>query len=398
MMNPFYFFKKYSSPFDTPTLFITNRSKDENRSCLEDVHFHDNNNYIWPSDDSYLSWCYGSNDTNTILKIPNFIHKFKHLIIFDFDDTLFFTSFLYHEFNFNKTKLNNPYNFNKEVITIINNIGELLCNLFKKLIKYYGSNSIKIITSAQSDWPVMCMTNYGKIISNGYRNFLKLLNEYNIEIISARNLYSQKPKTNHITTIAKNINTFKYIDDSDDDEMIDESEESDNEYNISENDLYDDNDSEQWKMYTFDLLIKKHFTNNIDQNIMYCIQNIGDSFAEYNAVRMATNYIDIGQSYRYLLRIKLLNDPNIYEFYEALINIDKIMNDKINMFKKINGKNYKSDTFPFLYMFFDWNIYRLDKTTIPTFILFVMCAIMVLFLMLKWFYSFWISEPTSVSL
>ena len=322
---------------------ITNRYANQNRSYFEDVHFHDTNEYDWPIESSCLGWCYGKNHTDLLLQRLKYVDNIKHLIIFDWDDTLFFTSFIHHKFDFNKQSMDDRYAFDVKQISIINKCGDLLYKLFSRLIRFYGSQNIKIITSAQSDWPSLCMTFYGNIISNAYCKFYQLLSIHNIEIISARNKYHQNPLIHGI----KKTQRQQYIDNIEHDEMLDDDSDDDDQCCSR----YDDEDSIKWKRYTFDELLRKYY-NKYDvsnMNTIYCIQNIGDSCVEYQVSKNSSDFMDV-DNFRYLFRMKLLDEPDLYEFYFQMVRLNQILITKMRMFQNIiPQKQIKKQCFQTIY-------------------------------------------------
>ena len=309
------------------TLHISKRYSNQNGSHFEDIFFHDDRyEFEWPIGNENRSWIYGSyepNDMDTIHRHIRSASNFRHLLIFDWDDTLFFTAYLHYKFNFDADKMNNTHNFTPQMVGYINKIGQLLFELFTKLIHFYGAENIKIITSADPDWSSSCMNTCGPIITNAYSKFNRLIKAHSIQIISARTEYQQK---------CRNVS---YFDDSDDERTCDEF--SFENASIGCNDSYNEEDSSKWKKFTFDSVIKKHFGFDIDRQTTesYCIQNIGDSFAEYEASRTASDFMNISNhSHRCLLRIKLLDEPDLCDFYKQLLSVDRIMMERIDMFSK----------------------------------------------------------------
>ena len=78
------------------------------------------------------------------------MNNYKTLIIWDWDDTIFSTTFSIN----NKIDINNPL-YKDKYIEFFVDLDEIAYKLFKKIIKYRNTKII-IVTNAQTKWVSMC--------------------------------------------------------------------------------------------------------------------------------------------------------------------------------------------------------------------------------------------------
>ena len=214
--------------------------------------------------------------------------KSKTLILLDFDDTLYPSSYIA------KHDINNKY------INIDYQIWKIYCNksyqLLLKLIKKYGSHNIYIVTNASKKWVNHCLN---QLRHSCFMNISHLISQYKISIISAKDTFGKKYPS----------------------------------------------DSVLWKSLTFKYLIKRHYNEYNkhfkDNNGKFIIVCIGDGLSEYYASNYVINQLNhnmINRKSIFILhRIKLLEKPTIKQLIEeySLILLLSTIFDK----EKIKGMN-----------------------------------------------------------
>lgn len=181
----------------------------------------------------------------------------KNIIIIDWDDTLFPTTWL----NQNKINLENIESI-EEYILYFNEIDRLISDL---LYSYNRLGHLYIVSNASIDWIKLCLNRLPKT--------KYVIVESNIRIVSARDVYSK--------------------------------------LNIPSN---------QWKIHSFKDIIKNILINNIIDDKLLNIISIGDASYEYDALINLDNYFKNNKiEVNYLLKsVKFIEKPHVDIVIEQL--------------------------------------------------------------------------------
>ena len=223
------------------------------------------------------------------------------LIVFDYDDTLFPTTFILDKLRNSNSFRQNEIEIKKEIFKF----SESLYNLLNDYIGMYSTKNIYIITSSSKGWIQQSLLSF---IHIGY-----FKNIYD--------LFFGESTVNKINIIYRN----------------------------------ESKNSEKTKMYQFELLFNKHFGNK--QHDHYTIVSIGDSITEFNDSKLvAQKYFKKKKSNsKYILhQIKLTSKPTI-----------KVMIEQSHLLRKLCAQfiiysvNNKSIVFDYRKQKMNWlyNVY-----------------------------------------
>ena len=166
--------------------------------CLEHpIFFQSSANNIWPATYDVFEM----DNLKDVIKVNNnrFITKKKrNLIIVDWDDTIFPTSWILKK---NINVITKNYLNDKNIMKIINRLDTILCKLLEKMISV---GKVIIITNATLSWIKHCCT----ILLKSNEIIIK-----NVEIISANDNYSKKYPLKISMWKKKEFNNqvFKYL-------------------------------------------------------------------------------------------------------------------------------------------------------------------------------------------
>lgn len=230
----------------------------------------------------------------TFLKTHQQTKKMKNLIIIDWDDTLFPTSWILKN---NINIITKNYLNNENIVKLIEKLDIVLYKLLELMISI---GTVIIITNATTSWIKQCCS----ILSKSNEIIKK-----NIDIISANDNYSKKYPLNISMWKKKEFDyqVFKYL--------------KNNGY-ISLNNI--DNN-----IYTHVKKINDTITKN-NKIIKHSILSIGDSNYEYNAL---INLYDITNNIVNLKTIRFKQDISIEIFIDQL----KLLRENIVIICEINN-------------------------------------------------------------
>lgn len=180
--------------------------------------------------------------------------KYKTLIIYDWDDTLFCTSWITN----NQVDLHNPL-YKRRHIDFFKKLDRILFKLFIKMLRYKNTKLI-IVTNATKQWITICCE-----VLPRTKN---IIHKY-VDVISARDVYQEKyPRNSYI-----------------------------------------------WKKLIFRELAKEYFLNQTINKQIQNIISIGDAEYEFNALKNLDNQ---QTNIRLLKSIRMIQGPSYDQIIDQL--------------------------------------------------------------------------------
>eukprot|EP01084_Bolivina_argentea_P273234 465368_1 len=200
------------------------------------------------------------------------------LILLDWDDTLFPTSFIV-----DLLKTRNSTGFvpvTDEHISLLHKLGTLTLKFLTSIINKYSSENIHIVSNSVDGWIKESLLLAGNI-SESYKQIDILLTKNKITMDSAQTMYAENNSLKNSTPIL-------------------------------------------WKQFCFSAIINSNRTKTKTKTKYNHILSIGDQWIDHHAVKQMIETLNINSSIHHIIKLK--STPNVNDMINEMLYIQALFN------------------------------------------------------------------------